>query len=449
MSLVPEYTNLPVTWQIGGTDDRPHVEVRAGVVVVAGFVALFLAWAAIAPLDKAATADGRVSVSGHSQEVEHREGGVVAVLNVREGQIVKAGDVLVELAPEDVGAQVHSLKAQILSLQAQHARLAAEMQGAAVITWPDAFKTLTGDELVAAKEVIGVQQALFDNSKSALIAQISANAHRASGIAAQIEGTQRQLEANTSQQASLGQQLTGVRSLAQKGFASLNSVRVLERSAADLAGAHGALQANVADYRQQIASTGLLTQNAIKAHLEADATALRDTDDQLSALAPKLDAATRQLERGTFRAQSDGIVTGLSVFGVGNVVQPGQRLMEVVPLKPVLVVQGRLPASQIQGVNVGREAKVRFMTMEVRGAPVLTGKITSLSADSFVDDKTGQSYYTVDVTVSKKELDALSQAKNAASAVRPGVPVEVMIPLQKRTALDYLMGPLFQALWKK
>ncbi len=449
MSLVQYVPNLPAPWQIGGTDDRPHREVRAGLIVIGAFIGLFSAWAAIAPLDMAASASGRVSVSGHSQEIEHREGGVVAALNVKEGQAVKAGQLLVELAPEDVGAQVRSLRAQIISLQAQRARLTAEMEGAVSITWPQTFSTLSGDDLTSAQEVMKVQLALFESGNSALRAQMAANAHRISGLGAQISGTQRQLTANNTQQTSLDQQLTGVRSLAQRGFASQNSVRALERSSADLLGGRGQLEANAADYRQQIATANAQTQNLVKEHLQNDAIALRDTDDQLRTLTPKLDAASRQLDRGTFRAQTDGVVTGLTVFGVGNVVQPGQRLMEVVPLRPVLVVQGRLPASQIQGVNIGREAKVRFMTMEVRGAPVLTGKITQLSADSFVDDKTGQSFYTVEVTVPKKELDGLSRAKSAANAVRPGVPVEVMIALQKRTALDYLLGPLFQALWKK
>src|SRR5215831_12620389 len=102
-------------------NDDPAREIRYGLYVLGGFAALFLGWSTLTPLDAAATAAGQISVSGHDQIIQHREGGVVASVDVVEGQHVKAGQVLVELAPEDVGAEVKSLRAQAISLQAQRA----------------------------------------------------------------------------------------------------------------------------------------------------------------------------------------------------------------------------------------------------------------------------------------------------------------------------------------
>src|SRR5690348_761685 len=178
----------PVPFRAG--DDDPWPDAWGGLSVIGAFVGLFGLWAAITPLDAAATATGQISVSGHDQVVEHREGGVVAGVDVVEGQRVKAGQVLVELAPEAVGAQVSSLKAQLVSLQAQRARLIAEIEGRPVIEWPASFQTLSGDDLAAARAAMQSQQAQFDAGLGALTADQAVNAKKAASLTEQIAGSQ-------------------------------------------------------------------------------------------------------------------------------------------------------------------------------------------------------------------------------------------------------------------
>jgi HlyD family secretion protein len=428
-------------------EDDPSKEIRTGLIVVGGFAALLLGWSALTPLDAAATAPGQISVSGHSQMVQHREGGVVASVDVVEGQHVKANQVLVELAPEDVGAQVKSLNAEAISLQAQRARLNAELQGLPRIDWPAEFATMTGADLAAAKDAMKSQQAQFDSGIGALHAQQAIAARKAAGLNEQIAGSKSQLDAVTRQQTLIDQQLAGVRTLAAKGYASQNSIRALERTQADLAGSRGQVAANIADYRQQVLESQLQSSTLERQRREAAAQALRETEDQLNTVTPKLEAAKLQLARGTLRAQTDGVVTGLSVFMPGSVVEPGQRLMEIVPSRPVLVVDAKIASSQIEGVHVGQKSQVRFLALGARGVPILNGVVTKLSADSFADEKTGQSFYTAEITVPKSQLDLVGQQRGADSALRPGVPVQVTIPLQKRTAVEYLFEPLTQSLW--
>jgi HlyD family secretion protein len=429
-------------------DDDPAKDARAGAIAVGTFAALFLGWAGLAPLDAAATASGQISISGHSQIVQHREGGVVSAVDVAEGQHVKAGQVLMELAPEDVGAQVMSLRAGFISLQAQRARLMAELQDSPQIEWPASFAALTGDDLAAAKEAMRVQQAQFDAGTGALRAQEAINARKAAGLGEQITGSQAQLASISQQQTLLDQQLQGTQSLAAKGYASLNSVQALQRASADLAGSHQQTAANIADYRQQIAAAQLETSNLVKQRSMNAADALRETEDQLATLTPKLDAARFQLARGTLRAQTDGVVSGLTVFTAGTVVAPGQKLMEVVPDHQILIVDARIAAPEIEGVHVGQAADVRLISPGARGMPILRGSLTELSADSVTDDKSGQVYYTAQITVPKNEFDLTNQDNNGNSVARPGMPVEVMIPLHKRSAFEYLFGPLTQALWQ-
>jgi HlyD family secretion protein len=428
-------------------DGDPAVDVRNGLVAIGTFCALFVCWGAMAPLDAAAVAPGRVTVSGHSQAIAHREGGTVSAVRVSEGQRVKAGQVLVELAPEDVGAQAKALSYQVISLEAQKARLTAELEGLPRIAWPDSFANETGEDRLAVSEAEEIQQAQFDADLGSLRAQQAINARRVASVSEQIRGAQTQLDANAQQEDLLGQQLTGMRTLAAKGYASLNSVRALERSAADLSGAHGQLAANIADYHQQIAAAELQSRDLERQHSVSAAASLRETQDELNALTPKLEAARDQLARGTLRAPVDGVVTGLNVFAAGSVVAPGQTLMEIVPLNPTLVVSTRVAAADVQGLHAGQSADVRLSSPIGRTAPILHGKLTLLSADSFADERTGQSYYSAEVSVPKAQLERFDHAEGAAADIRPGVPVQVMLPKEKRTALEFLFEPLTQALW--
>jgi HlyD family secretion protein len=420
--------------------DDPSVEIRYGLLVIGAFIVMIGGWAAVAPLDVAATGSGEISVSGHNEIIQHRDGGVVAAVDVSEGQHVRAGQVLVELAPEDAGPDVSSVRSQVISLQAQRARLIAEAEGAATIEWPASFATLSGADLAAAKEAMEIQQAQFDAGLGVLQNGEAINARHAAGLREQLAGSRGQLAAVATQQSLLNQQLAGMRTLAAEGYAPLNTVRGLERNVADLSGQRQQQAANMADYSQQIAQAGLESSNLVMQRRQTAATALHDTEDQLNTLLPKLEA-------DTVRARIDGAVTGLSVFNPGSVVAPGQQLLEIVPDHPILTVQARLSPSNIQGVHVGQKAEVRFSSLGGNGIPILTGALTQVSADSFTDEKTGQRYYTAEVTVPKSQLALLGTVRDFDTAIRPGVPVDIMIPLSKRSAFEYLFGPLSQALW--
>ena len=166
--------------------DDPSKEIRNGLVVLGAFGAMFVGWAAVAPLDAAATATGQISVSGHDQIVQHPDGGVIAAVDVVEGQAVRARQVLVELAPETQVANVRSLKSQAISLQAQQARLTAEMDDQASIAWPQALLTAAGDDAAAARDAMKDQQRQFEAGRALLGAEQAMNRRRAAGLEEQI-----------------------------------------------------------------------------------------------------------------------------------------------------------------------------------------------------------------------------------------------------------------------
>lgn len=427
--------------------DNPKTDLGAGLVAIAALASVFAGWTALAPLDAAATAVGRISVQGHDQIVANAEGGVVSRVAVVEGQHVHAGQVLVDMSAPDTGAEVDALSAQVISLQAQQARLLAELNQNSSIQWPAAFADLTGSDQATATTAMRIQQMQFDADQGDLSANANATWSAVRGLKEQISGGEGALAANERERALLDQQLAGVEGLAAKGFAPLNTVRSLQRSDAELAGAHEQLRASIAQYRQQIAQTGFSLLGARKQRIEATANALRQTEDELSAALPKLAAARAQLLRGTLLARIDGEVTGLSVFSPGAVVAPGQKLLEVVPEKRRLVVEAEVAANDTRDVHIGQTAQVRLQSLGSRGDPILNGRLTKLSADSFTDQKTGRSYYTAEVTVPESELKKLQNGPDDRDAVRPGLPVEVMIDLRPRTAFGYLFEPLTQSLW--
>lgn len=429
-------------------EDDGRIEVRIGAAVAVSFFVLFLGWAALTRLDSAAYAQGEVAVEGHTQSVQHKEGGIVSALHVKEGQMVRQGDVLVELAGADAKAQETALSAQVYGLKAQQARLQAEQFGLRKIVWPAEFATLTGDDLKAVQNAMKVQQIQFQTRAAALASQKNILRQKGAELAQQVEGDKRQIEAADEQTRLIGEELDGVKSLAAEGFAPANRVRALERNQAELGGQRGQYAASVAQAQEQAGETRLQALQLDKQQAEDVATQLRDVAFQLADAQPKLAAAKDALAREQVRAPVSGAVVGLTVYTVGGVVAPGQKLMDIVPAKADLVVEARLSPQDADDIRVGQDVEIKFPSLHDRTLPVLKGALSKLSADSFADEKTGARYFQVEATAPQATLDRLKLAEGGRFEIRPGLPAQVLIPRAKRTALQYLTEPLTQAIWR-
>jgi HlyD family secretion protein len=428
--------------------DDGHREILIGCVIAAAFFVLFLGWAAIARLDQAAYAQGEVTVEGHRQSVQHKEGGIISALNVKEGQMVKEGEVLISLVGTDAQAQESSLAAQVYGLKAEQARLRAEQFGAPKITWPAEFMNLTGNDLAQAQAAMKVQQTQFETRAAALVSQKDVLKKKGAELQEQVQGYKRQIEATDEQNRLIGDELKGIKDLAAQGFASQNRVRALERNQAELSGQRGQYAAGISQAQQQQGETQLQALQLDKQHDDDVATRLRDVEFQLNDAEPKLRAAQDALAREQVRAPATGQVVGLSVFTVGGVVAPGQKLMDIVPTNVGLVIEARVNPQDADDISVGQEVEVKFPSLHDRTLPVLKGALTKLSADSFVDEKSNQRYFQVEATVPEATLERLKLAENGQFKLKPGLPAQVLIPLRKRTALQYLTQPLTEAIWR-
>lgn len=432
---------------IEAVDDSRH-DIRLGIIVAGLFFVLFLGWAAFAPMDAAAYANGQLVVSGERQSVQHRDGGVVAAINVAEGRQVNKGDLLIELSGAEVRAQERALGAQMVNYQAQRARLEAELAGAAAITWPAEFGAARGAKRAEIDEAIRVQSNEFRARRSSLAAQSQVLGQQAAQSNESATGYRSKMVSSTEQERLIQEEIDALRPVADKGYVSLSRMRALERAKADLQGQRGQYQANVAEARASAASGRLRQIEAQQTYRERASAELREVEFALGELLPKYRAASDQLERLRIRAPASGTVIGLSIFTVGGVIAPGQKLMDIVPINADLVVGARVSIDDADDLQVGQQAQVRFLGLHERNMPIIFGQLTRLSADTLVDEKTGDVFYTAEVRVPGDQMEKLKKIRGSQFELRAGAPVAVLVPLRKRTALQYALEPLTDTMWK-
>ncbi len=425
-------------------DDSPGTAIRVGALVAILFFVVGLGWAAFARLDAAASGEGQVTVSGNRRTVQHRDGGIVKAMAVRDGDHVTAGQVLFRLEGAEVAASERALAASVIDLLAQRARLEAEVAGRSIV-WPAEFASATGDDRRLIARAQSLQLAQLRSRGASLAASDQVLRQQAAEVARQTSGFNAQAQASARQRASLAQQLESTKKLADEGYVSRNTVRAIERSIQQLEGADADYSSRSAAAREQIGQTSAQRVQTRRRQVEEAAASLRDTQFQLNEMQPKWAAAREQLARTEIRAPVSGTVVGLRVFTVGGVIQAGQPILDIVPDAAPLIVRANFAPGDIDGVVAGRPAEVKFLSLHDRGLPILTGTVHSISADSLRDEASGRSYFSAEIAVPHDQIARIAAVRGGDTGIRAGVPVAVMVPLRRRTALQYLLDPLTEA----
>ncbi|WP_395646242.1 HlyD family type I secretion periplasmic adaptor subunit [Terricaulis sp.] len=396
-------------------DDSGRGEIRAGLIAIALFFFGFGGWAAFTPLDAAVVAPGVVVVSGNRQTIQHRDGGVISSLNVIEGAQVSEGQILIELGAPELIAQEQALLSQVVDLQMQRARLSAERTGQR-LTRPPEWADLTPEDKVVADAAFARHQR-------------EAGGGAWSPYDARIAGYRGEIVALQRQEALLQEELTGMRELAADQLVPLTRVRALERQLADLQGRRSELNAMIGSTQQERYET------------------LRQVDARLAELTPQLAGARERLEATRIRAPVAGSVVGLKVHTVGGVVRPGEPIMDIVPEHQDLIIEAQVRPEDADDLSVGMRTEVRITAFGGRDIPIVHGEVRQVSADRFTDQQSGRGYFLAQVSVPPEELANLENG-NETRRLRAGLPAQVIIPTRKRTALQYLLEPLNQALWR-
>lgn len=418
------------------TDTKKPIRLGFWVLIV-GF-GLFLIWAAFAPLDEGVATTATVAIETRRKTIQHLTGGVVKNVPVKEGEQVKAGDVLVELEDATTRASYESIRQNYMAQRAAESRLLAEqLERPAIVFHPDLVAAAAKDPLV--RQHITTQTQLFQARRAALQAELSGINELIQGYEAQISGQNALLEGKKAQAGFQGEQLKNVSELAREGYAPRNQALQLEQAQAELRGSIADLQATILRSRQAIAEARMrMTQRRQEYHKEEGAQ-LAEVRREVQSGQDKLRAVSEELGRVLIKSPVDGQIVGLAVSSGGGVVTPGQKLMDVVPKGETLLVDARIPPNLIDRVNAGDTAQVRFSGFANTPQLVLPGKLLTISGDAVAEQQGGTTitYYLGRVEVSPEGFKLLGNRN-----MQPGMPAEVLIETGERSLLTYLLHPL-------
>ena len=398
-------------------------------------------WASFAPLDRAAVASGQVSVSGDHKVVQHLEGGIIQEILVKETQQVKEGDLLFRLQPIGAQANTDILRKQMDVALAEQARLVAEQSNAAAIAFPEGV--LARRAVPETSMAIADQQRQFTEHRDTLANQINILNSQIAQQQQELAGHDRRRAALTDQLQSYTTEMNNVRPLLDKGFYPRNKFLEMDRERARIEGDLGQAQADVARLSHSIEQTKLQIEQAQQKNQSDISQQLDTARAKLSDLREKLLIAEDVLRRVDIRAERDGIVMNVKVHTVGAVVKPGDTLAEIVPVGEGVDVMAHVSPRDIESVAVGQKAEVRFPNFSSRKTPIILGKVQSVSADAIIDDATKQTYYSARIVIDYSTLPP-----EVADHILPGMQADVLISTGERTVLEYLVGPLMNALSK-
>jgi len=396
------------------------------------FVVLLLA-GTIIPVGGAVVGVGRLGVESRAKRIAHPVGGVISQILVRDGDRVRKGDILMRLDTSVAGVRADLTSRTADQLRARRARLEAEREGRDDVLFPGVFSN--GAE-IAAKAAMASELRLFRlraNERTGLKAQF---AQRILQLEEQVKGFSAQIAALRKQQALIEPERKGLQQLWEKGLVTIGRRNQLERAAADIEGTIAALGASIAETRARIAE---VRQQLI----QVDQSARADAGTELAQLDAALNqqqfeeaSATDTYSRSEIRASHDGVVDKMAFASGGEVIQPAETIMEIVPDTDRLVVEAKISPADIDQVRVGQSAWVRLTAYTAQATPELVGRVTFVSVDAASEAESGQSYYRV-----KLELDARAIVTEKLRLV-PGMPAEIFISTGSRSMLSYLVRPL-------
>ena len=411
---------------------RSHL--LGGLAVVALLAGGVGGLAATTELSGAVIAPGSLVVDSNVKKVQHPTGGVVGELRARDGDKVKAGDIVVRLDETITQANLAIVVKSLNELQSRLARLEAERDNVDSIVFPAELLARAGDPELA-RSMTG-ERNLFDFRKSARAGQKAQLRERIAQLKEEIQGLTGQVAAKKRETELIGQELEGVRDLWRKNLVQIQRVTALERDAARLEGERGQLIASTAQAKGKISEIELQILQIDQDLRSEVAKDLREVQGKIAELVERKVAAEDQLKRIDIRAPQNGMVHQSTVHTVGGVITPGEAIMLIVPEADALTVEAKLAPQDIDQVRVGQTAALRFSAFSQRTTPELDGVVSRVSADLTTDQRTGAAYYVVRITLSDSEIARLEGLR-----LVPGMPVEAFIRTGERTVLSYVMKP--------
>ena len=401
-------------------------------------------WALTAPIAGAALASGTIGPENSRQKVQHLEGGVVREISVRDGDQVKAGQKLVIL--DDTKAKAQLIGQIILeeSLKARQIRLETELsvyerqESSGELVFPKAL--LDGAKArPSTKKLLAVERSRFDNRMDALTSSINIYKQTMAGYKAEIGGLEFEIKAIERQLAALEEEGKLYAGLRKRGLELQSKVLLSQRTKAQSEQQKAERQSRIVKLTSEIETTKLKLKDLWAVHLDEVSSELATVAQELLTTSETIRAYRDTLDRTVVNSPVDGTLISLAVNTEGGVLAPGGLVVEIVPSKDALTIEARVEPVDIDVVAVGQEASITLLAYPQRNLPKIYGTVKSVSADSLVDENTGETYYLAKIEMTREELEKVGKDVK----VVPGMTVQVMIRTSSRTFYDYVMSPVF------
>ncbi|KHS91088.1 hemolysin D [Pectobacterium brasiliense] len=413
--------------------------VRLGwLLVLAGFGG-FLLWALFAPLDKGVMVNGSVVISGNRKVVQHNQGGIVDKIQVKDGDRVEAGQILLTLNEVDARSASEGLDGQYLQLVAREGRLLAEQQRLSDMVMTPRLQPLAGKPEMSM--ITALQRDLLRSRQQSLKLEAEGMRTSIAGMEASLSAQRQVMSSKHKQRETLEQQLQGLRSLAAENYVPRNKMLENERLLAQLNGDIAQLAGDINRTRRDIEQQTLLIAQRQQEYDKEVNSELADVRALLSDVGSKKEKADFNLANIQMRAPVSGTVVGLKVFTEGGVIAPGQTLLEIVPDDQPLLVDARLPVELVDKVWPGLPVELQFVAFNQSTTPRVAGTVELLSADRLLDERDGSPYYSLRVQVDEAGKRALEGLE-----VKPGMPVQGFVRTGERSFVNYLFKPLMDRL---
>ena len=395
-------------------------------------------WATFASLQSAVIAPGTVVVQSNKKQVQHQDGGIIAKINVKEGDHVSVGQILFRLDGAQLNAEQGAMLKRITELKIRKLRLVAERDNAAKFPETSLNSLTVDDELLAhAKSVQDVQLKRFEKRKTVLEGRKKQLKERIIQLGQEVDGLEHIIESRKKQLTILGKEIKALKRLKKRDLVPMSRFNTMERERLSVKGEIGRLQADIAQARGKIAETKLqlLEQDD---NFEAEALKeLETVDGELAQLTEKRTAIEDKLKRLDIRSPSAGRIHELAVHTIGGIIRSGETLLSVIPEQDKLVIDARIPPHQRDRVGSEMLARIRFTAFNTRNTPELLGKVTWVSPDQTIVSETQEPFFKIRVVLNKDEEKRLKDKK-----IKPGMPAEVMITSEQRTVMSFLVKPL-------
>ena len=413
-----------------GAEVGPRV--WAGLALGVFLVVVCGGWASTAQLTGAIVANGSVKVDRNLKAIQHRDGGIVSMISVREGDFVKKDQVLIKLEDVQTRAELSIIRSQLTELTARRSRLLAERDGAPELVYPEGYANSSPE----AAKIAASELNLFTGNRADRQSQKEQLELRIAQIEKEIVGLKAQYRAKDDEIRMVEAENAKLRDLFSKGFIENVRIYTADRELARLMGSRGEVEASIAraeattsEIRVQIIAVDQNSRTEAQRELTA-------VDAKISELKDRRIAVEDRLSRTDIRSPAAGFVNELSVHTVGGVITPAERLVTIVPENAVLRIEAKLTPADIDQVSVGQQARLRFSAFNRNTTPEIPGKIAHVSPATTRDTVTGDIYYIADVQVRVEDLKMLGDRR-----LIPGMPVEVYIETEQRTAASYLIKP--------